>query len=301
MATLTKDIKYEDFVKILIDHIKVSFDSDINTVLTFAFEGFSATAVFKKYIGILVSNKIPTGQLVSDLVRMLGLFHVRGPNISKMSVKNTSGSQDAYDKIKALQKLYDLKSKGPNSTDITLPRLSMIFARVSNEVYLALEKNGTLNHPVSATDISIANSQRLFPNFLPCLISEIDIKSQKDIGLAVFIHNMYQMVLSFRTQRPDQPKLNASAFYDKATKFSMLATRGTLCSPSEITTYTLKLKEYMTSIDMSQVKASADRLFDPLPTTVAEEVSVYHKLINHCIENKKSLAELTIQDWNNAS
>ena len=290
------NITYGDFLK----NIKTSFNEDLlllpTVVMGFSYEGFSPENTFKQFIKCAIDKNLTYSDISKDLTRLLGLFHVRGPNVIKITIDNTKGGKSAVDSITTLKDRYSLKANKPKGNDITLPRLSMVFAIPSYQVYETL-KSSLTSYPVTEAELGISGSQDLFPNYIPCLISIMDLKDNK-IGLALFIHNLYQMSLSVKTQNPKTNKKDISEFWEPSVKYTSLAINGSLTSNESKKAFSISLGNLITSINIDEVAKCASRIFSINPTIICEELTKYHKLINSCIRTGKAVSTIPIDEWN---
>lgn len=91
-------------------------------------------------------------------------------------LKNTK-NEAALQEVQALIAKYGIKATKPESDDITLIRLSISYATISFAVYTALDKS-IINYPVTEKEIGLDNSQDFFPNFVPSLLSNVEMKKE---------------------------------------------------------------------------------------------------------------------------
>lgn len=175
----------------------------------------------------MANARISEEEARRDIADMIAIFLARKPNLTKVKVDTIKGGEVSYKRY--LIKRYDIKSKLKPS-DITLPRVCMIFAGISRMIYITCREQ-ILNCPVTESEIGLIYSQKLSYNYIPCLLRPSVLGSRCSRNFT--IHNIYQSILTKKTTLRDAR--NASKYFPNAIKYAMLACTGTLVSAQKIT------------------------------------------------------------------
>lgn len=113
-------------------------------------------------------------------------------------------------------------------------------------------------------------------------------------GMIFTVHNMYQCLLSFKTQTRNQKnsKSRAVDYYAEAVKLSTLAQEGTFANDNSTSFIKNKI------IDVRDFLNCLMAFHSVLPSEESEkEPTKYHIIINYCIRQKKMVTELPSETW----
>lgn len=122
----------------------------------------------------------------------------------------------------------------------------MVFPHISWQIH-----NKLASHPVSEKELDLKGSQIYYGNYTPCLVTISAAKNSDYAGMIFMVHNMYQCLLSFKTQTQNQKNSKSKAvddYFSKAVKFSTLAQEGTL--------HRMKTVQLLSRTELSMSKSS---------------------------------------------
>lgn len=87
MTSINSALKYETFISNITPKISEAFTNKSAIITGLYFKGFSILALFEKMKVKWIELSMSEDQIASDLVTLLSLYHVRGPNIKSLSSK----------------------------------------------------------------------------------------------------------------------------------------------------------------------------------------------------------------------
>lgn len=303
MSTINQATSYSEFIKKVLPNLKEAINNNKATIISFSYEGFSTSVMYQDFLKIVVAKSLTDENVINDLCQLLGLFHIRGPNVIEMKAENTKGDDEANRTIQDLVSRYELKAKNPKAKEFTLPRLSMVFAVLSYNIYLEI-LDILPNHPVSELELGLTGSQIFFPNFTSSMLATSDLKNDIS-GTIFFIHNLYQCILSKKTQitKKDKKnkakmasvKTNLSDFIADASKFAHLACANTLTTPENIIKYkdsASLIIQPMIADGFTALKTTIKIHFSNVATEMIEPITKYHILYNKSVQRGVSFASM---------
>lgn len=275
---INENTSYEDFCKGLQDFISTNLETLKGNVTAYSYQGFSPKDVFKTLLQKMRADNVSIEDAKRDVVDMLTIFLARGPNMTKVKSDTIKGGDSAFRRVEMLIRRYDIKSSKPKASDITLPRLSMIFASITRNIYSQVQEQ-ILNYPVTDNEISLPGSQELSFNFTPCLITQSDLPLKYLIAMSFVIHNIYQCYLTKKTSLRDSK--SAPNYFPSATKFSLLACNGSLVSSRTKRTYADSYENLIRKVGIDPAISAIKAFFIELPNETSEEVTAIHYIVNH--------------------
>lgn len=290
-AIINDSTPYKDFLT-AIDGTIITLlqDKDIKaSLLGFRFEGFSIAAVFEKFRKIVADENMSPNEIAKDLTMLLGIFHIRGPNITKIKLDNTTGGEVSNKIIQDLVKKYDITLRKSTSSSITLPRLSMVFPVQSYRVYKTLGMS--VNSPIKETEIGSYNTQIFSNNFIPCFLS-IDNLSSSPSDAIFCVYNIYQSHLSYRTRKTqhgsevERTTRSPLENFDDATKYALLACSGSLVSQAAKTQFMSENNEFIAEATKNAL-ILFERFVTSVPLTMCQDMPTKFHIL-HNISFKKS-------------
>lgn len=71
--------------------------------------------MFNDFLKIVTDKNLTDDEIIKDLCHLLGLFHIRGPNVVEMKTENTKGGNTVNRSIQDLVSRYELKAKNPKA------------------------------------------------------------------------------------------------------------------------------------------------------------------------------------------
>lgn len=294
---------YKDFLTAIDSSIITLLqDQDLHaSLLGFRFEGFSITAVFEQFRKIVSDRNMSPSEIAKDLTMLLGIFHIRGPNITKIKMDNTSGGEASNKIIQDLVKKYDITLRKSTSSSITLPRLSMVFPVQSYRVYTSLGMS--VNSPIKETEIGSSNTQLFSNNFIPCFLNLDDLKSSPSDAIFC-IYNIYQSHLSYRTRKTqhgsevERTTRSPLENFDDATKYALLACSGSLVSQTAKTSFRNENADFITEATKSALTLF-ERFVSTVPLTMCQEMPTkFHILHNISFKKSTKVSELSNKNSN---
>uniref|UniRef100_A0A891H5J2 Nucleoprotein n=1 Tax=Solenopsis invicta virus 14 TaxID=2810810 RepID=A0A891H5J2_9VIRU len=282
-------LTYETFTKAVGEYITQNEAIIISKISGYAYQGFTPKEVFKALIAKMRAASLSQADANKDIADMISIFLIRGPNMAKVKMDTVTGGQQSFDRISELIRRYDIKSRAPSPTDITLPRISMIFASISWLIYKACAEHIT-SYPVSSAEIGLDNSQIFSFNFVPCLLRSTDLAAQPDIGCIMMTHNIYQAYLTKKTTLRNAK--DAQKYIPSATKYAYLACKGTLMSSTAVVAHQHRLKEFVTPDLKKQFVSLMKSFFKILPDENCEEITTCHYIVNFCRIRNISIGDI---------
>lgn len=189
-TVVTEDIKYEDFILSGLEYLPSASELK-STASVFESSGFNPTNLFAQVVKKMANQSVKIEEAAKHIGFMIILFFVRGADLSNIKEGNTEGKLEAVNRVKEIINTYGLVSSptGDNrALSITLPRIAMTFAPLAHSILV------TINHtiwPVTCSEMRIPDSGFCFPNYVPCMLSEQDLRTPTHLfiilGLFLFI------------------------------------------------------------------------------------------------------------------
>ena len=111
-----------------------------------------------------------------------------------------------------------------------------------------------------------------------------------------FIHNVYQSLLSKRTDLSEEHKAwIAPDYFQTSTKYAILASQGTMLTGAQLTSASENISKEIPDWSRKEVKAAIVTFFTKIP--VVPDVTQVHYLLNYCRTAEKKLTDIPEDDF----
>lgn len=191
----------------------------LQRVQAFAYEGFCAADMMVALTACSINCKL----FFAEMCFLLGIFFLRGPNITNVTKKCKASDEDKKYFNSIISRYNVVASAKGSSTAVTLPRISLTLPGLALRVYKHMT---TVNTMIDPSQIGAPfESKILFYGF-----ALAGLKNNSN-DLCLYIHNVYQVFMVHITSKKRGIK---KLDMDNAVKFSDIAIASSFATKQEI-------------------------------------------------------------------